>query len=169
MNNKLELLAEEAKKYKSAEKFIEDINKSIESHGKLFSITAQEKRRMATGSSELKKALTSEEKRLENVYDTFYRTLKPDTKTYTDFYNKAQTTKPTPREVKPTIKKEEAPLIKEAKKYKGADEWVSKTHSKFVAHTDTMTTDERKLADAFYKIKDKEAFYNQVIRQLGNQ
>ena len=50
-------------------------------------------------------------------------------------------------------------LIEEARKYKSAEEFVQKTHGKFVANSDKLTPKERELADAFYK-SDKEAVWN---------
>ena len=69
----------------------------------------------------------------------------------------------------PTISKGIIPqelqsLAQEARKYKSAEEFVGKTHSKFVAHADTLTAAEKKMADLFYGLKDKEAFYNQAVK-----
>jgi len=53
------------------------------------------------------------------------------------------------------------PLIEEAKKFKTVEEFVQKTHAKFLRLQDTMTASDRKLADAFYK-SDKEAIFNKA-------
>jgi len=85
---KLQPAIEAVKEYPSAKAFIADVNKSVKQFEDLFSITGQTKRHMATGSSELGRPLTTEEKRLQKVYDIFFRVLKPDTQNYTDFYNR---------------------------------------------------------------------------------